>query len=133
MGPASNFWMAAYFAGSFLSAFSTTSITGLKSMRREPIARSTVVSQPYFPSKPSTNGWKTPGATGRDDGFWMMDDGSGTGTAVWAWSVASVRRARQVASGTIRDRGVVRFMVFSFFVFNFIFHLYRRNKRGRLG
>src|SRR5438309_1864223 len=79
--------MAAYFAGSFFSAFSTTSMTGLNRIRGEPMASRTVVSQPYLPRRPSMNGWNTPGSTGRDDGFWMMDDGSGTGPAVWAWSV----------------------------------------------
>src|SRR5437763_2300739 len=97
-GPASNFWMAANLAGSFLRAFSTTSMTGLKRMRREPMASRTVVSQPYLPSRPSTNGWRTPGSIGRDDGFWMMDDGSGGAAVVWAWSVVSVARARVTRS-----------------------------------
>src|ERR1700704_5588407 len=99
MGPASNFWMAANLAGSFLTVFSTTSMTGLKRMRREPMASRTVVSQPYLPRRPSTKGWKTPGSMGRDDGFWMMDDGSGTGTGAWAWRVGSVRSVADRRTG----------------------------------
>src|SRR6266446_4610776 len=93
--------MAAYLAGSFLSAFSTTSMTGLKRMRREPMASRTVVNQPYLPSKPSITGWRA--VIDGVEGWELMVDGSdregkasGAGVAGWAWSgvVISVNSAR---------------------------------------
>src|ERR1043166_2226061 len=104
MGPASNFWMAANFSGSFLRAFSITSISGLKRMRREPMTSRTVVSQPYLPSRPSTRGWIRPGSTG-EDGELRIEDGS-DGVAGWAKArlvtrVKKVKRGKKVKTGCL--------------------------------
>src|SRR5258707_455735 len=106
--------MAEYLSGSFLSPFSTTSMTGLKRMRRQPIARRTVVSQPYLPARPSITGWTAAVIDGVDGGELMVDgsdsEGRASGAEVvgWAWrdGVINVRSAR-VRRVAATDRGIV--------------------------
>src|SRR6266566_2907555 len=72
-------------------------MTGLNRMRREPMASRTVVSQPYLPSKPSTNGWKTPGSMGSEDGGLRVEDGSGAWPKAVAVKAAKATRTVKTA------------------------------------